>query len=101
MDKDAVREVEKLLGKIELDIEKAILFGSRARGDYLKHSDVDLILVSEDFKGVDWTERGKRFYLQWEGEQPLEILCYTPEEFEKKKNMIGTVKTAAEEGIEI
>jgi hypothetical protein len=31
----------------------------------------------------------------------MDILCYTPEEFEKKKKQIGIVRTAVEEGIEI
>ncbi|MDI9643575.1 MAG: hypothetical protein QFX37_08695 [Archaeoglobales archaeon] len=29
----------------------------------------------------------------------LDVFCYTEEEFEKKKNEIGTVKKALEEGI--
>ncbi|WP_457613901.1 nucleotidyltransferase domain-containing protein [Methanocaldococcus sp.] len=31
---------------------KIILFGSRARGEYLEESDYDLIIVSDYFKGM-------------------------------------------------
>jgi hypothetical protein len=35
----------------------------------------------------------------WQGEYPIEILCYTPSEFGRKKNQIGMVKDAVEYGI--
>ncbi|MFQ6016026.1 MAG: nucleotidyltransferase domain-containing protein [Anaerolineae bacterium] len=82
-------------------IEKAIIFGSRARGDHLKESDLDLILVSKGFEGILFTDRISRVYRFWDGDFSLEVLCYTPEEFEKKKRMIGLVQDAVREGIEI
>jgi len=36
---------------------RVILFGSRARGEAPKHSDVDLIVVSSVFKGMHFTDR--------------------------------------------
>jgi uncharacterized protein len=83
-------------------IEKAILFGSRARGDNFNDSDYDVILVSPDFENIFFTQRIAKMYDFWK-HYPLEIepICYTPEEFEKKKNQIGIVKTAVEEGIVI
>lgn len=82
-------------------LEQAIFFGSRARGDHLKHSDVDLLLVSPDFEGVSFPDRATRIYDYWEGKMSLEILCYTPAEFERKKNMIGLVRDALREGISL
>lgn len=88
--------------KKKYNLKKALLFGSRARGDNLKNSDYDIILVSPDFKGIFFTQRIAKMYSFWKY-YPLEIepICYTPEEFEKKKKQIGIVKTAVEEGIEI
>jgi len=83
------------------NIKKAILFGSRARGDYFLDSDVDLILVSDDFKDFRFTDRIGNVIEFWEPSIDLEVICYTPEEFDKKKNQIGIIKTAVEEGIEI
>ena|SRR3989344_9624283 len=82
------------------NITKAIFFGSRARGDYLKDSDYDIILVSPDFEGIFFTQRISRMYEFWK-HYPAEIepICYTPKEFEKKKKQIGMVKKANEEGI--
>jgi predicted nucleotidyltransferase len=82
------------------NIEKAIFFGSRARGDNFKHSDYDIILVSPDFDGVFFTKRTANMY-EFRDFYPLDIepLCYTPDEFEKMKKRIGIVKHAVEEGI--
>ena len=82
-------------------IHEAIFFGSRARGDYLEHSDVDLIVVSDDFEGVFFPDRSTAMYKFWDGSLPLEVLCYTVKEFEKKKQMIGLVQDAFREGIPI
>ena len=40
-----------------IHIDDAYLYGSYARGDYLKTSDIDLIIVSDDFKDMKFTER--------------------------------------------
>ncbi len=41
----------------KLPLEKMILFGSYARGDYKKDSDVDLMLVSSKFAKRRFTQR--------------------------------------------
>lgn len=88
--------------KKDFKIEKAILFGSRARGDNLKDSDYDIILVSPEFKDIFFSKRISNMYKYWR-HFPLEVepLCYTPEEFERKKKQLGIVKTATEEGLAI
>ena len=78
-----------------------IFFGSRVRGDHLKSSDYDLIVVSKDFEGIFFTDRISKMYKYWKSENALEVFCYTPEEFEKKKRQIGIVRQAVEEGMEV
>jgi len=81
-------------------ITQAVFFGSRARGDYLADSDYDIVLVSPDFEGVFFSQRSALMYDFWQ-HWPLEIepLCYTPEEFEKKKGQISIVSEAVKEGV--
>jgi len=81
--------------------EKVLIFGSRARGDHLIDSDVDIIIVSKKFEGINWLERIRNVSADWEGLVLLEPLCYTPEEFEEKKKEIGIVNQAIKEGIEL
>ena len=73
-------------------IEKAILFGSYARGEPSKHSDIDLILVKQT---------KQRFLDRYEGllqdlylalpDLAVDALIYTPEEFEamRKKRFLA------------
>jgi len=100
---EVVDEIEKFVKRVKevIRVEKVIVFGSRARGDYLEDSDVDLVIVSSDFEGVPFYERMDRLILLWESPLDLEVLCYTPEEFKMKQEEIGIVSQALKEGIEI
>jgi hypothetical protein len=82
-------------------ISKMILFGSRASGKVKSVSDIDLIIVSPKFKGLDFIQRGSRMYDYWDLKHPVDFLCYTPEEFKKLSKIITIVRSAAQEGIEI
>jgi predicted nucleotidyltransferase len=103
MDEETLAEVKQFLEALEQDwpLERAILFGSRARGDQLRYSDVDLLPVSDAFEGIAFPDRPSKLYQHWRGGLPLEILCYTPTEFYKKRQMIGLVQDAVKEGISL
>jgi predicted nucleotidyltransferase len=83
-------------------VEKAIIFGSRARGDFMNDSDYDILIVSPDFKGIPMSERIANVLDMWEY-YPVDMdpLCFTPDEFKKKRHQIGIVQKAIQEGIEI
>ncbi len=85
----------------EFRIEKLILFGSRARGDHLKESDIDLVVISSDFAGMDFLERIRRIARLWEGALRLEPLCYTPEEFAQRKGELSIIGVVHREGKEV
>lgn len=82
-----------------LRVERMMLFGSRARGQALKDSDYDFVIVSPDFKGIFFTRRSAEMYKYWDYPETLEALCYTPEEFEKKSGQISIVREAVTEGV--
>ena len=81
--------------------EEIILFGSRARGDHLKDSDIDILVVSKEFKNLNWRERIQGVFGAWDKKQMLEPICLTPEELEKRKKQLGIVQQALKEGIRI
>ena len=85
----------------EMDAEQVILFGSRARGDWLKESDYDFIVVSQRFHGVPWPYRPVEVYRLWQGSPGVELLCYTPEEFQRKSREISVVAEALREGVQL
>lgn len=80
---------------------KVFMFGSRARGDHLKSSDYDFIIVSKQFQGVHFLDRITTVLRQCRVDFAAEILCYTPDEFEKKKKQIGTVQSAMKDAVPI
>jgi predicted nucleotidyltransferase len=82
-------------------IQKAILFGSRAREDHLFESDVDLVLISPDFRDMPFRARLAAALEGWTADVDLEVLCYTPEEFERKRQDPGIVQQAAREGVDL
>ena len=72
----------------QLNVEKAFIFGSTARRNRLKESDVDLIIVSKTFQRMP---QPKRLYLLqklWNYREELQALAYTPKEFEKAKERL-------------
>ena len=84
----------------EYPSSKICLFGSRAKGTAKKNSDYDFIIVSKDFRKIDFSTRCSRIYfLKRNIPAPMDILCYTPEEFELKKNQIGIIQEVFKEGI--
>ncbi|MBS3118577.1 nucleotidyltransferase domain-containing protein [Candidatus Woesearchaeota archaeon] len=100
MDKQEIKTIEPFLKLVRKKYapEQILLFGSRARGDAWKRSDYDFIIVSSKFKGVHWLERISRLVHLWEETTDIDILPYTPEEFEEKKKNSSTVRSAVKEG---
>ena len=83
----------------EFKLRKVLLFGSRSRGDFYPHSDIDLLLVSDDFPH-DWFKRQAR--LHFLKLKKIEPIGYTTLEIEKmlvEGNMFIT--TVFREGKEI
>jgi len=91
-----IREFKK---KNKLD--RAIFFGSHAKGKAHKWSDIDLIVVSKKFRGKGILRRSPDLYMKWDLDYPVDFLCYTPEEFNKLSKQVSIVSEALKHGIEI
>lgn len=79
--------------------EKIILFGSYAKDNHDEYSDIDLIIVYPTNK--KFLDRLKELYLSWNMAKGVDILAYTPEEFERMKQENEFVQDACKEGIVI
>ena|SRR3989344_4579086 len=99
-DLEFVKKFKEKLGKL-IVLKRLILFGSRATGEMHKWSDFDLMIVSDDFNGKQFHERGRGFHEEWGYVYPVDFVCYTPEEFESLKNRPTIVKEAINNGVEI
>jgi len=66
-----------------------ILFGSYATGRYREDSDIDVVVISQDFNDKGYWERidilSSAIYQVF---QPIEAVAMTPEEWEKGKSLL-------------
>ncbi|MBI5105789.1 MAG: hypothetical protein HZB46_12575 [Solirubrobacterales bacterium] len=63
-----------------------------------------VVLVSEHFAGVPWLERVYQAGSLWDAAEmggAADVHCYTPGEFERKRDSLPAVRAAAERGIEV
>ena len=90
------KELGNFIKKVRLELtpEKIILFGSKARGDDWKRSDYDFIIVSSKFRGMHWLKRISKVVGLWNIPVGIDVLPYTPEEFEDKKKYSSIVRSA-------
>jgi len=91
------RYIQRLARNIT--VNKAILTGSRAGGTYLEDSDVDLIIISNDFSAMPFSERLTYLQKEWKNGLPLEAFGYTVEEFRKLRQRSTYVRDAIRNGI--
>jgi predicted nucleotidyltransferase len=103
MDKSQIKIInliKKFKDKIDnLNLDRLILFGSYARNKQNKNSDVDLLVISNDFENIKSFKRAKDLYLKWDIDIDVDFICLTNKELEKKRNQIGIISQALKEGM--
>jgi len=95
-----LHELKENLSKT-FPIEKMIFFGSRAKGNCHRDSDIDVVIVSRGFEGKRFRDRSLGFYKHWVLDYPADFLCYTPQEFSKRSTQVTILREAVKEGIEV
>jgi predicted nucleotidyltransferase len=93
MDKDAVLKIVADFGKAleseGIKLQKIILFGSHSTGTQREDSDIDLVVISEDFAGKDYWERidilSNAIFAVF---KPIEAVAMTPEEWDRGDSLI-------------
>ncbi|MGC8570736.1 nucleotidyltransferase domain-containing protein [Caldivirga sp.] len=80
--REMLRRVMEFISDVakEINIEGVFIVGSRARGDYLETSDIDVVIVSSDFRRMNYVERLKK--LSQYRRPGIDPFPYTPEEWE-------------------
>ncbi len=93
-------KIDKMVRRIvkKFKPEKIILFGSYARGTPTRDSDVDFLIIMP----VSGSKREKRIEIGialHDIRIPKDIIVATPDEVERRKNLVGTIiRPALEEG---
>jgi predicted nucleotidyltransferase len=102
---EAVRKLMKELSEEEgITIGRAYLFGSYAKGSWLRTSDVDLVIVSRGFEGMPFIKRLDLVNrVQWRaGIRPfIEAIPLTPDELKERVERSAVLRDASRYWIEI
>lgn len=93
MDKESalktIRRFKDIIERKNVKVSKIILFGSYARGDYREDSDIDVIVISDDFAPMDYWERidflSETIYELFE---PIEATSFTTKEWEASDSFL-------------
>ncbi len=90
-------ELDRIINVLRKDIKikLVMLFGSLARGDINRISDIDMIIVKETEK--KFLDRLDELYSTLVPNVAVDILVYTPKEFEAMKNR-SFIMNAMKEG---
>ncbi len=93
MDKDTVLDIlsrfKTALDSKGIRISKLILFGSYANGTQREGSDIDIVVVSEDFTGKNsWERIDILTDAIYEVFEPIEAIALTPDEWEKGDSVV-------------
>lgn len=102
---EAIRRLVKELSESEgIAVERAYLFGSYAKGSWIKTSDVDLVIVSQDFEGMPFLKRLDVVNrAQWRaGIRPfIEAIPLTPNELKERAERSAVLRDASKYWIEV
>lgn len=84
-----LRQYIEVMRESGLKVKEVYFFGSRAKGEEKKDSDLDVCVVSDDFSG-DKVEDNKRLYkLARNVSTLIEPHAFSTEEFEDKYNFLA------------
>jgi uncharacterized protein len=106
------RELERYLERVtdRWPIQRALLGGARvddvqgAPAQRERGPEYVLVLVSEYFDGIPWLERVYQAGSLWDALEMgarADVHCYTPPEFERKREQLRIVRETAEHGLEL
>ncbi|MDE2588468.1 MAG: nucleotidyltransferase domain-containing protein [Patescibacteria group bacterium] len=99
---ELARDFKKKAAK-KYGIKKLILFGSQTTGKTRKGSDIDMLVVSDNFKKR--TDFMSKLFAEWHIVQkkdfPVDFLPYRTKEFERMRKGVTIVRQVMEEGVEI
>ena len=94
---DLKRIVKEFVSRLEpeIHVKKVILYGSYARGRADEWSDIDIAVISDDFKSMDAFKQAEFIALRKKGcDSRLEPLAFTLKEYETASHLtfLGEIK---------
>jgi len=82
----------KSIEKNNIRIEFAYLFGSYAKNNFHRQSDIDLAIVSKDFEGIRFLDREKIAKCVIENDISIDPITFRPEDFTLENPIVKEIK---------
>ncbi len=99
--KEIVEEYREALQKLGVKVDRIVLYGSFAKGHQRQDSDIDLIIVAEDFQKMNLRERQEVLGIAAARiMKPIEARGYTPGEL-KMASRASFLKEILEVGVSV
>ena len=99
---DIIETITKFITLVkeeDIQIEKVILFGSYAKGNYHQDSDIDLAIISDDFKEGEYIKNMSKLILKAsEIRADIQTIPFSVKEY---KEPIGIMEEILKTGIEL
>jgi len=87
-----IKQYLKELGKNNIPVQTAIMFGSYANGNFKEESDIDIAIISTAFTGDRFEDRRRIVPLRRNIDNRLEPIPITPQDFLQGGNFIDEIK---------
>ncbi|MDW8073500.1 MAG: nucleotidyltransferase domain-containing protein [Nitrososphaerota archaeon] len=87
--------------KKELGVVEVYLFGSRVYGTPLRESDLDILVVSEEFAKRSFIENMILLSRMWDGSFTIQAFPYTPSQIIEYRDRKTVVHEALKRGLRI
>lgn len=95
-----IKRYLEILNEHGIDAEKAILFGSQARGDTRPDSDIDVLVLSAQFDKNRWAREKELWRLTWHADARIQPIPVGVKQFIEDDSSVA-IEMARREGIEI
>ena len=92
-----IRKFLRVLRDNKYRVEKAFLYGSYAKGNYHRDSDIDIVVISKDFTGNRFRDSLRLLKLCRGIDLRIEPMPYRPEDFTDADPLVLEVKTSGKE----
>ncbi len=91
---EVIKVVEKFLRIVKdanIRVERAILFGSYARGNAGEWSDIDIAIVSPDFSGIRFYDSKRLIPFLLKIDTRIELHPFRPEDFTEDNDFVREI----------
>ena len=96
----AIRKIKEYIRELKkhgIRIEKAYLFGSYARGNQHRDSDIDVLVISRDFSGLEFYDWKRIVPFRRSIDVRIEPTAYRPKDFTDSDPLSVEVMATGEE----